>query len=140
MTHDTNHTTPGTADPAGVVRAYLEAYFSGDLDTARALVRDDFSFRAPLVDGGGTKDMFFAGSEAKVRHVDEVRILRQWQDGGDVSTVYELRIATPQGSAPLLLHEWHTVVDGRLAASTLIFDTAGPGPTLLRDALAHAHG
>lgn len=72
--------------PSDIVTAYLTAFTSGDLDQARALVSDGFSFQGPRggADGG---DAFIAASEWIVPYLRGVRILRQWEDGEDVSTL-----------------------------------------------------
>jgi hypothetical protein len=40
----------------------------------------------------------------------------------------------------MVMHEWHTVVDGHLTASLMTFDTAAPAARLMHDALAATHG
>lgn len=126
------------ADASAVVRGFLRAFFSGDLEAARAMVRDDFTFTAPLVLEAGSKEMFFAGAEAKTRFIEDVHVVRQLQEGNDVATIYRIDVRTPGGDAAMLLHEWHTVVDGRLASSVMIFDTKAPAAQLLHDALMTA--
>ncbi len=54
---------------------------------------------------------------------------------GRVSTIYELDVETPSGSASMLLSQWDRVRDGRLAATTMIFDTGERAVELLREAL-----
>ena len=77
------------------------------------MVADDFRFRAPLVEANGTKETFFAGSDSKTHLVEAVRVVRQWSDGADVSTVYELDVKTSAGAATMVMHEWHTVACGK---------------------------
>ena len=67
-------------------------------------------------------------------------LLRQWQDGDDVSTAYEIDVRTAAGAATMLLHEWHTVANGQLRSSVMAFDTAAPAARLLHDALMPADG
>lgn len=121
--------------PAEVVREFLQAFFSGDTETARTYIGDDFSFRAPRIEGRGDQAAFFGGAEAKARYVRNLRILRQWEDGDDVSTVYELEVETPDGSASLLMHEWHLVNDGQITSSVMVFDTDAPAARLIAQAL-----
>jgi ketosteroid isomerase-like protein len=125
------HTTAATT-----VREFLAAYLSGDLDTARSMVRDDFSFAAPLLDVPGSKETFFAGSHDKVGLVRSFRVVRQWEDGDTVSTVYEIDVVTPAGEASMPMHETHTVRDGRLAPTMMSFDTGAPAARLLHEAIA----
>lgn len=124
-------------DAAAVVQRYLEVFLSGDIDAAQRLVRRDFRFRAPLIEVG-SRDTWFAGAEAKMRYIRGFRVLRQWHEGADVSTLYELDVRTAAGSAHLLVHEWHTVEDGQLASSVMLFDTSARAAQLLHDALVCA--
>ena len=93
------------ASPAQVVTAFLQAFMSGDIDRAKHMVSEDFGFRAPLHDRHGSKSAYFAGAEAKTRFIRAFRILHQWAEGADVSTVYELDIHTPEGNATMAMSE-----------------------------------
>ena len=52
------------------------------------------------------------------------RLLRQWEGGDEVSSLYQFRLETPAGAGAALMSEWHTVRDGRLHSARLVFDTA----------------
>ncbi len=120
----TNVTSRNKASGASqVVVEYLTAFSSGHFDRARSLVSDDFSFRGPRLSTVG-RDAFFAAAEGKDRFVRGFRMLRQWEDGNEVCSVYELDFATPAGAGSLVMSEWHTIRDGRLASSLLVFDTS----------------
>ncbi len=121
---------------ARIVTEYLTAYLSGEISTASQLVREDFSFRAPLIEAAASKGVFLAGSDRKASYVRAFRILRQWEDGDEVSTLYEIDIQTSEGAASLLMHEWHTLAAGRIASSVMLFDTAAPAARLLYEALS----
>jgi len=62
---------------------------SGDIEAASRMVRDDFS-----IPGHSRriwdKVTYFAGAAIKARFIRAFRILRQWVDGDDVSTICEL--------------------------------------------------
>jgi hypothetical protein len=122
-----------------VVSEYLTAYLSGNIDHARSLVREDFWFRAPLIETTATKDVYFAGSDEKLALIRDFRIVAQWEGGDEVSTVYEIDVQTPAGTASMLMHEWHTVHDGQLTSTVMIFDTAARAAQLLGDALTSGH-
>jgi ketosteroid isomerase-like protein len=128
-----------TLNTAAIVNEFLASFLSGDIDRAQSMVRDDFTFRAPLIEDAATKEAFFAGSQRKASHVRDFRIVRQWEDGAEVSTVYEIDVDTSAGAASMLMHEWHTVRDGQLASTIMSFDTGAPAAQLLRDALASSH-
>ncbi|MEW2624746.1 nuclear transport factor 2 family protein [Streptomyces sp. NPDC048106] len=127
--------TAPTPPPATVVADFLAAFFSGDIARARTAVSEDFSFRAPLMTTGGTEAEFFAGAERKTELIQDFRILRLWEDGDEVSCVYEIDVRTPAGHASMLLHEWHVVREGRVAETTMIFDTQAQAAHLIHDAL-----
>ena len=106
-----------------VVRDYLSAFTSGDMETARSLLADEFSFRGPILEADG-RDAFFEGAAGLAPVVRGYRMLRQWEDGDDVCSVYEFNVETPAGAGSVLMSEWNTVRDGRLTSGRLVFDTA----------------
>jgi hypothetical protein len=106
-----------------VVNQYLEAFWSGDFDTARTLVADAFSFQGPFLQTDD-KRAFFAGSSGLLPIMRGYRLLRQWEDGDEVCSVYEFNVGTPAGAGSVFTSEWDTVRDGRLSAVRLVFDTA----------------
>jgi YHS domain-containing protein len=109
---------------AQVVNEYLAAYTSGNVETAASLVSEDFSFQGPM--------RALAGRDALRKMVAHVapsargcRILRQWQEGDEVSSLYEFNVETSTGPNTVLVSEWNTVHGGRIASSLMVFDT-GP--------------
>jgi hypothetical protein len=106
-----------------VVERYLTAFYRGDFEAARPLVSDGLLFRGPFLQVDGA-DAFFRGAEGLRRIVRGHRTLRQWQDGGDVCSMYELDIETPIASGSVLMSEWDTVRDGLVAGARVVFDTA----------------
>jgi ketosteroid isomerase-like protein len=102
---------------------YLNAFWSGDMEAARGLVADDFSFRGPFVQVEG-KDAFFASAAGLIPIIRGYRMLRQWGDGEDVCSYYEFDVEAPGGKGSVQAAEWSRVRDGRLASSRLVFDTA----------------
>ena len=114
---------PAGRTPAQVAGDFLAAFYTGDFTQARELVTDDFAFRGPFlqVDGG---DAFFSGAQGLKNVVRGHRTVRQWEDGLDVLTLYEVKLETPAGAGVVLMSEWHTVRDGRLASGRVVFDTA----------------
>ena len=108
---------------ADVVRSFFDAFASGEIEVARDLVSDEFSFRGPMLQTDG-KEAFFEGSAGLGPMVRGINLLQQWEDGDDVCSIYEFGLETPAGSGDVLMSEWHTVRDGKLASSRLIFNTA----------------
>lgn len=109
--------------PARIVDRYLAAFYRGDFDAAHELVSDGLSFRGPFVQVDGA-DAFFASAQPLRQIVKGHRTVRQWRDGDEVSTLYEMHLETPVGKGSVLTSEWNTVRDGRVASATLVFDTA----------------
>lgn len=106
-----------------VVNEYLTAFTSGDFARARTLVADDFSFQGPFIQSDN-KEAFFAGAAGLLPIVRGHRLQRQWEDGDDVCSVYELNVETPAGAGSVLMMEWHTVLQGTVRTAQLVFDTA----------------
>jgi ketosteroid isomerase-like protein len=122
-----------------IVTEFLQAFMSGDIDKASRMVREDFSFRAPLHEGRGNKAAYFAGAESKTKFVRAFRILRQWVDDDEVSTIYELDIETPEGAASMAMSEWHTVEAGQLVSTFMVFNASAKAARLLASALGARH-
>ena len=109
--------------PTQVVDGYLEAFYTGEFDAARRLVTDELSFHGPFVQVEGA-DQFFASAKPLRQIVAGHRIVRQWKDGDDVLTMYEMQLKTPAGEGCVLVSEWNTVRAGKVASAQLVFDTA----------------
>ncbi len=106
-----------------VVIEYLTAFYSGDFNKAQSLLADDFSFRGPFLQVD-RKDAFFKGAQGLKPIVRGHRMLRQWEDGDDVCSVYELNVETPLGAGSVLMSEWNTVRGGQIVSGVVVFDTA----------------
>jgi hypothetical protein len=50
--------------------------------------------------------------------------VRQWRDGEEISTLYEMKLETPAGTGSVLVREWTTVRGGEVASATLVFAIA----------------
>jgi ketosteroid isomerase-like protein len=111
------------ASSSEIVRAYLIAFYAGDFDGAQALVADDFAFDGPFVSVTG-KEAFFAGAEGLRSITRGHRLLRHWEDAGEVCSIYEVDLVTPVARGSVLMTEWHVVRDGRLASGRVVFDSA----------------
>ncbi len=126
--------------PAETVTEFLRAFMSGDSDRAWHMATDDFHFRASQHEDEGDKNAYFAGSREKAKFIDHFRILRQWEDGDQVSTIYELSIRTPEGRGSMTLSEWHTVRDEQVASTFMVFNAKAKAVSLMGRALAgHRH-
>jgi hypothetical protein len=110
--------------PSTVVAHYLSALAASDLERARGLLADDFTFRGPGMARAVDRETFIAEFGAKYDHVSDLRLLRQTERDGQVASLYELHARTPHGATTFLMSEWNTVRDGRLESALLVFDTA----------------
>jgi ketosteroid isomerase-like protein len=108
---------------AQVFREYLDRFTTGDMDGVRELLAEDFSFEGPMLQAEG-RDAFLEGASGLGRVVRGNQMLRQWEDGEEVCSVYEFKIETPAGAGSIPMTEWVRVRDGKLASARLIFDTA----------------
>jgi ketosteroid isomerase-like protein len=106
-----------------VFREYLDRFTAGDLAGAADLLAEDFSFRGPMLHADG-RDAFLQGASALGPIVRGNEMLRQWEDGDEVCSVYEFKVQTPVGAASIPMTEWVRVRDGKLVSARLIFDTA----------------
>ncbi len=111
------------ATASEVFNEYLSAFGSGDMDRARALVADDFSFEGPMLQVDG-KDAFFEAVSDMASIFKGHTILKQFEDGNEVCSIYDLEIEAPAGAGSVTMSEWCTVQDGRLTSARLVFDTA----------------
>jgi hypothetical protein len=111
----------GTA--SDVVNGYLGAFAEGELDRAADYLATGFSFSGPFAQYE-TKQEFLAGASPLAAVLLGHQMLRQWEDGEDVSSVFLLHLASPLGSGSVLTSEWNTVSEGRVTSSRLVFDTA----------------
>jgi ketosteroid isomerase-like protein len=121
--------TPVAGQPArpesasAIATRYLTAFYSGDFDAARSVVAEDFSFCGPFL-RVDSREAFFDGARGLGPIVRGHRLQRQWEDGPDVCSVYEVDLETPAGTGSILMSEWHTIRDGQLASGRVVFDTA----------------
>lgn len=106
-----------------VVNGYLDAFTTGDYDKARSYVAEDFSFVGPIAQYG-TRDAFFTGAAGLLPVLRGHQLLRQWEDGVEVCSVFQLNLESTVGMGSVLTSEWNTVHDGKVTSSRLVFDTA----------------
>lgn len=114
---------PGHLAPAGTASAYLTAFWAGDFDAARTLLAADFSFSGPFVQVRG-RDPFLASAAGLKPIIRGHRLLRQWADGDEVCSWYDVDLETPVKSGSVTMSEWHTVGAGKLASGRVVFDAA----------------
>lgn len=109
--------------PCTVVNLYLEAFYAGKLADARALVADDYHFKGPFVEATN-REAYFASAARLGPIVKGHRLLRQWADGDEVCSIYDVALETPSGKGTVTMSEWHRTARGKLASGRVILDTA----------------
>ncbi|MDB6083418.1 MAG: hypothetical protein JWN43_1299, partial [Gammaproteobacteria bacterium] len=82
--------------PAALVNQYLTAFYSGDFPTARGLVADDFHFKGPFVEASN-KEAYFSSAARLAPVVKGHKLLRQWQEGNEVCSIFDVNLETPVG-------------------------------------------
>lgn len=108
--------------PKEIVNRYLEAFTSGDRERTLALVGDRFTWSGPAQVHVPNRDLFSRVLDHASGGAHGHNLLRQWQDGAEVCSIYEWQVDGPQGPLMVLVSEWDTISDGRVTAARLIFD------------------
>lgn len=112
-----------TARPSETVNGYLDAFTQGDLDAAYEYIAEDFVFQGPILASEG-KQAFIEGSSGLAPMVRGHTLLRQFEDGDEVCSIYDFHMQTPVGAGAVTMTEWNVVRDERLLSARLVFDTA----------------
>lgn len=107
---------------ATLVITYLSAFYSGDFEKAGKVMSDDFHFKGPFVETA-SKEAFFASAARLAPITKDYRLLRQWMDGEEICSIYEVQLETPVGKGWVVMAEWHTIRHGKLASARLMLDT-----------------
>lgn len=82
----------------------------------------------------GDRNTYFTNAARKTKFISAFRILHQRADGDDVSTLYELDIRTPEGTATMPISEWHAVKSGQVASTFMVFNPTAGAARLLGNA------
>jgi ketosteroid isomerase-like protein len=114
--------TETTVHPEAVVATYLDAFYSGDLETAASLLAEDFCFQGPTRQIEG-KQAFLDRAEGVRSMLRGDHRVRQWVDGNEICTLHEAKLVTSIGEGSVLVSEWHSVRDGQLVSGQSVFDT-----------------
>ena len=93
------------ANALEIVGRYKEAFGSGDVQTARSLLADDFHFEGPF-ETFDNPDEYLQSLARLAPIVEGVDVKKVLTDGDDVVTIYDLRTNTV-GTSPVA--EWATV-------------------------------
>lgn len=109
--------------PSTVVNQYLDAFYAGKFPEAHALLADNYHFKGPFVEATN-REAYFASAARLALMVKGHRLLRQWVDGDEVCSIYDVALETPAGTGSVTMSEWHRTAQGKLTSGRVILDTA----------------
>jgi ketosteroid isomerase-like protein len=105
-----------------VVNRFYQATSARRAQDLPALVADDVTFVGPLMRATGSHE-FVAMNEQLLGFHAGTRMLRQFENGDDVCSIYELDMSTPAGgSLSITMADWIRVADGKIASQRIYFD------------------
>jgi ketosteroid isomerase-like protein/uncharacterized protein YndB with AHSA1/START domain len=108
--------------PVDVVNRFYEAAADGRIDELAGLVSEDVIFDGPVMHARGARE-YVAMSEQLLAFHRETTMLRQFENGDAVCSIYDLRMATPAGGElTLTMADWIDVAGGKVAAQRIYFD------------------
>jgi ketosteroid isomerase-like protein len=108
--------------PLGVVNRFYEATSNCRIDELAGLVSEDVTFDGPVMQARGARE-YLAMNEQLLGFHRGTTMLRQFENGDAVCSIYELTMSTPAGAElTLTLADWIEVADGRIAAQRIFFD------------------
>ncbi|MBO3085296.1 nuclear transport factor 2 family protein [Cellulomonas fengjieae] len=108
--------------PIDLVTAYQDAWTAGDLDRAATFLAPDFTFEGPGARFSSPVEFLPFLTRFRSRIGSGWRQVAAFGDADEVLVMYELR--GPDGQALPRTVDHFVVRDGRIAAETLVFDTA----------------
>lgn len=118
---ETTKTAPlTTPEPAleTLVRKYLDAVASKDLDTVQSLLASDVTFVGPVMNLQGATQVLESFRRIGAIHVRN-DVKRIFVDGNEICAIYDF-VSDTVGSIPTI--EWLHVQDGRIASIRLYYD------------------
>jgi ketosteroid isomerase-like protein len=86
------------------------------------ILAKDMAFIGPLMKTSGAQDYIDSTRQFLQMH-KATRMLKQFENGNDVCSIYEMDIATPSGGMITIeLTDWIQVADGRVAKQKIYYD------------------
>jgi hypothetical protein len=111
-----SETSPSTRE---VVRAYHEAWTSGDIAAAGQFLGEDFKTRAP-VGSYDSKDAYLAGLSRFRGFVTGLDLISELYGDGEARLLYDVHTDTPAGT--LRTVEYFKLRGDKIASTLLVFD------------------
>ena len=95
------------------------------LPAIRELLTEDFAFNGPLMKTEGRDQYLGLLGQFLPAHLG-YRFLRQFADGDEVCSIYEMTVRTPTGATlAITMADWLTVRDGKIHRQELFYDPRG---------------
>jgi ketosteroid isomerase-like protein/uncharacterized protein YndB with AHSA1/START domain len=108
--------------PLHVVNRFYEATSRRRSEELADLVTEDVTFEGPLMQARGARE-YLAMNKQLLGFHRETTMLRQFENGDAVCSIYVLTMATPAGGElALTVADWIEVADGKVAAQRIYFD------------------
>ena len=102
------------------VNRYYNAVTNGGAGL-EGLIAKDITFVGPMAQFSGA-DAFAAGIKEMAPALRAIEMIRQFEDGNEVCSVYELQLRTPSGDLTVPASEWVEVANSRIARARLYYD------------------
>jgi ketosteroid isomerase-like protein/uncharacterized protein YndB with AHSA1/START domain len=111
--------------PLDVVNRFYKATAKRDAAALAAFVSEDVNFDGPLMRAQGERE-YLAMNEQLLGFHRDTTMLRQFENGNSVCSIYELRMATPAGGElTVVIADWIEIAGGKIAAQRIYFDPRG---------------
>jgi ketosteroid isomerase-like protein/uncharacterized protein YndB with AHSA1/START domain len=108
--------------PLDIVNRFYEATSNRETGALADLVSDDVTFEGPLMRARGAREYIAMNEQLLAFHRD-TKMLRQFENGNSVCSIYELAMATPAGGElTLTMADWIEVVGGKIVSQRIYFD------------------
>jgi ketosteroid isomerase-like protein len=106
--------------PMDIVKSYYAAFDTHDFAKARGLMRDDFRFAGPMMAASSPEQLF---EQMKAFDCDfKNTLISMVESRNTVACLYDCEFSRPF-KATIRMSEWLTIVDGKIAAANLVYDT-----------------
>jgi ketosteroid isomerase-like protein len=108
--------------PLDVVNRFYETTSRRETGALAELVSENVTFEGPVMQARGARE-YLAMNEQLLGFHRGTTMLRQFENGDAVCSIYELTMATPAGGElTLTLADWIEVADGKIASQRIYYD------------------
>ena len=86
------------------------------------LLAGNMKFSGPLIESKGAKN-YIEMIEPFLKSHKSWKMLRQFEDGSDVCSIYQLNLSTPEGkSFSVVIADWITTNNGKITEQKIYYD------------------